>query len=83
MLGKRIALNTFSFCNTKTLISTVEIFGEYETMVMFEDGEELESFTSSTEEEARATHKETVERWNKRLAGDSLNKCLGIPNIIE
>ena len=28
--------------NTKAMISTAEIFGEYEIMVMFEDGTELE-----------------------------------------
>ncbi len=78
MIGKQIVLNKFTFCNTPAIISTVKIFGEYETMVMYNDGEEIESFISSTQEEARQTHKETVKRWNDRMQYGTFNKCLGI-----
>ena len=36
----------------KTIIDACEIFGEFEIMAMYEDGEELESKTVSTEIEA-------------------------------
>ena len=77
----RIALHTFTFCNTPARISTVEIFpGEYETMVMFDDGDEIEVFTTYTFEDARHTHNDAVNRWNDRIYDGSTQKLLGVKN---
>lgn len=77
----RIALHTFSFCNAPAIISTVEIFpNEYETMVMFDDGDELEVFKTTNLEDARRVHGEAVNRWNDRLYEGSTAKLLGAKN---
>lgn len=78
---ERIALHTTYYLNTLVYISTVKMYGKYETMVMFEDGDELESFTSSTLEEARKTHNDTVNRWNDKIYEGSTAKLLGAPNL--
>ena len=41
---ERIALHTFYIYNEPAMISTVNMFGTYETMVMMDDGDELESY---------------------------------------
>ena len=77
----RIGLHTFIFCNTRARISTVELWkGHFETMVMFDDGDEIEVFETSTIEEARKTHNEAVHRWNDRIYEGSTAKLLGAVN---
>ena len=57
------------------MISTAEIFGEYETMVMFEDGTELECYTSDTLEEALKIHDELVTKYNNDIYEGSTITC--------
>lgn len=77
----RIALHTFVFCNTPTRISTVQIGKDlYETMVMFDDGDEMEVHRTTTREDARRTHNEVMHRWNDRIYEGSTAKLLGAPN---
>ena len=77
----RIALHTFVFCNAPARISTVEIFaGLFETMVMFDDGDELEVHRTTTLEDARRIHNEVMHRWNDRIYEGSTAKLLGAPN---
>ena len=79
---QRIALHTFYFCNAPARVSTVQL-GEnlFETMVMFDDGEEIEVFRTSSLGEARAKHNETMLRWNDRLYEGSTAKLLGVANV--
>lgn len=76
----RIALHTFVWLDTNSMISTVEFCGKYETMVMFDDGDEIECYRSDTLEEARAKHNELVHKWNDRLYEGSIAKVLGAMN---
>lgn len=77
----RIALHTFVFCNTPAMISTVQLDKTtFETMVMFDDGDEIESFRTGTVEEARKTHNEVMHRWNDKLYEGSTAKLLGAVN---
>lgn len=76
----RIALHTFTYCNDKAIISTVEIFGEYETMVMFEDGTEIESFYADSLEEAKANHNNAVKSYNDKAYNGGISKLLGAKN---
>lgn len=78
---KRIAKHTFRIHNTMAMVSTVQIYGEYETMVMYEDGEELESYINQTYEEATACHNRLVNKYNDRLYESSLKKYFGVPNL--
>ena len=80
-MTERIALHTMVIYNTKAMISTVKIFGEYETMVMFEDGDEIESRTSATFEEARKAHNELVRKYNDKIYEGSTAKLLGAVNL--
>ena len=78
----RIALHTFTFCNAPARISTVQLYADlFETMVMFDDGEEIEVFETSTLEAARKTHNEVMHRWNDRLYEGSTAKLLGAANF--
>ena len=76
-----IGLHTFVFCNSHARISTVQMGRDlYETMVMFDDGDELEVRRTSTIEDARRTHNEVMHRWNDRVYEGSTAKLLGAPN---
>ena len=76
-----IALHTFIFCNSPGRISTVQIGKNlYETMVMFDDGDELEVHRTATIEDARRTHNEVMHRLNDRIYEGSTAKLLGAPN---
>lgn len=78
----RIALHTFTFCNHPARISTVQLYADlFETMVMFDDGDEIEVFETSTIEDARKTHNEVMHRWNDRLYDGSTAKLLGVANL--
>ena len=78
----RIGLHTFVIYNTPAIISTVEISpNEFETMVMFEDGDELECIRTYTLADARKTHNEVTNRWNDRVFKGSTAKLLGMPNL--
>lgn len=76
----KIGRHTATFCNETIIISTVELFGEYETMVLFEDGEELECVRSSTLEEAKKNHNLIVNKWNDKIWEGSTARLLGVPN---
>lgn len=72
----------FCYCNRKTIISTIDLFGEYyETMVMFEDGEELDCLRTSDLEEAKNNHKEMVRKWTDKAFEGSTAELLGVANI--
>lgn len=57
----------------KIIIDAVEVFGEFEVMAMYESGEEIESWTAATEEEALDTFNrlfsEYAEPMQKALYG--------------
>lgn len=77
----RIALHTFTFCNAPARISTVELYtNHFETMVMFDDGDEIEVFETHNLEDARRTHNEVMHRWNDRIYEGSTAKLLGAAN---
>lgn len=76
----RIALHTFTYCNTPAIISTVEIFGEYETMVMYKDGKEIESFYADSLENAKVNHNKAVKYYNDKVYNGGISKLLGVKN---
>ncbi len=82
---ERIALHTFYIYGEPAMISTVNMFGTYETIVMMEDGDELEMYRTKDIEEAKATHKKLVNKYNDRLYEGSIRgqllKAIGEPNI--
>ena len=45
----------------KIILSTVEMFGEFQTMALYENGEELDSLTTDTEEKAIAFYNKLFE----------------------
>ena len=60
-------------------ISTVVVYGKYETMVLYEsDGEEIESYLSNNLQDALKIHKELDYKYEEELYENSLDKCLGI-----
>lgn len=78
----RIGLHTFWFCNAKAMISTVQLEENlFETMVMFDDGDELECIRTHTLADAKKTHNEVMNRWNDRIYEGSTAKLLGAPNL--
>lgn len=78
----RIGLHQAIYLNTLTLISTVQLSENYyETMVVFEDGEEIESFISYTLEDAKKRHNEVMNRWNDKIYEGSTAKLIGVPNL--
>ena len=82
---ERIALHTFYIYNEPAMINTVNMFGTYETMVMMDDGDELESYRTKSLEEARATHNRLVHEYNDRLYDGTIRgrllKAIGEPNV--
>ena len=79
---ERIALHTMYYYQEKAVISTVKIYGYYETMVMYErDGEEIESIRTYSLEDAKATHNRLVNEYNDRIYDGSINKLLGAVNF--
>lgn len=78
---KRIALHKMNIFKANAIISTVQIAeNEFETMIMFDDGEEIECFTTQTLEQAKEKHNETVSKWNDKIYDGSINKDLGFEN---
>ena len=77
----RIALHKMVYFNTRAMISTVEAFGEYETMVMFEDGDEIEVIRTHSLEEARKNHNRLVHKYNDEIFEGSIAKLLGAANV--
>ena len=78
---ERIALHTMYYYQEKAVISTVKIYGYYETMVMWvKDGEEIESVRTYSLEEAKKTHNELVNKYNDMIYEGSINKLLGAVN---
>ena len=78
---ERIAMHTMYYYQEKAVISTVKIYGYYETMVMYErDGEEIESVRTYSLEDAKATHNRLVNEYNDRIYEGSINKLLGAVN---
>ena len=77
----RIALHTMFIYNNKAMISTVKIGNIYETMVMFDDGDELESFRTDSLDEAKSTHNKLMHKYNDMIYEGSLQKHLGVANL--
>ena len=78
----RIGLHIFVIHNIPAIISTVEIFpGEFETMVMYEDGDELECIRTNSRKAACKAHNEAVQCWNDRVYEGSTAKLLGAANL--
>lgn len=77
-----IGLHTFVYLNTTAMISTVQLEENlFETMVMFDDGDELECIRTRTLADAKKTHNEVMHRWNDRIYEGSTAKMLGAPNL--
>lgn len=77
-----IGRHTMIAFNHPAIISTIQLGDNlYETMVMFDDGEELECIRTRTLADAKRTHNEVMNRWNDHLYEGSVAKCLGFPNI--
>jgi hypothetical protein len=78
----RIGLHRFFIHGMKAHISTVQLGADlFETMVLYEDGDELECIRTHTLEDARRTHNEVMRRYNDRLYECSVQKLLGMPNL--
>lgn len=77
---ERIALHRMFLYNHEAIISTVRIGGFYETMVMFDDGDELECIRSGSLEAARATHNSLVHAYNDKIYEGSTARLLGVRN---
>ena len=80
---ERIALHTMHYLQHPARVSTVKLCdGLYETIVMWDDGEEIEPpERTATMEEARELHDATMRRWNDRLYDGSIDKLLGVANL--
>lgn len=80
---ERVGLHTMTYLREPARVSTVKLAdGVYETIVMWDDGEEIESpVRTATLEDARALHNETMRRWNDRLYEGSIDKLLGFANL--
>lgn len=79
---KKIALHTTVYCNTTTIISTVQLTSDiFETMVLFEDGTELECIRTNTLEDAKKTHNRVMNEWNDKVYNGGIAKLLGVPNV--
>jgi hypothetical protein len=82
---ERIALHTFNIYNMPAMISTVNMYGTYETIVMLDDGDELELYRTKDLNEAKATHNRLVNKYNDRLYKGSIRgrllQAIGEPNI--
>jgi len=77
----RIGLHTFTIYNTPARVSTVKLTDtEYESMVMYDDGEEIESVTTYSLEKAKATHNRLVNKYNDLVYEGSIDKLLGADN---
>ena len=75
---ERIALHKFPYLQDPAIISTVKLGGFYETMVMWEDGEEIEPPVRTRDEaEACVLHLELVEKWREKLFEGSIAKLVG------
>lgn len=78
---KRIGLHTCRINNAPARISTIQLCAdEFETMVMFDYGEEIECFRTTNIEDARKMHNKVMRRWNDRLYEASIAKVLGFEN---
>lgn len=79
---KTIGKHTMHAFNRPAIISTVQLSAdEFETMVMFDDGDELECIRTATLADAKRTHNEVMRRWNDRLYEGSVAKAIGFANI--
>lgn len=80
---ERIGLHTMRYLQEPARVSTVKLDdGVYETIVMWDDGEEIEPpARTETLDEARALHNETMRRWNDKLYDGSIDKLLGFGNV--
>lgn len=78
---KRIALHKMNIFKANAIISTVQLSeSEFETMVMFDYGEEIECFTTHTLNDAKTKHNTTVNKWNDKIYNGSIEKNLGFEN---
>lgn len=81
MTFKKIGLHTFTIYNSPAMISTVQLDeDEFETMVMYSDGVELESVTTSTLADAKKAHNNFVVKYNDMIYHGGIAKLLGAEN---
>ena len=81
MLIKPIARAEGTYLNEKLIIDTTYLFQSYyETMVMFEDGEEIDSHRFDDFGDAITKHMELVKFWNDKIYNGSTAKLLGVEN---
>lgn len=76
---RRVALHEMEYLAEPAIISTVELReGLFETIVMWEDGEEIEPPVRTRDEaEAILVHLDAVERWRGKLFEGSIAKLVG------
>ena len=76
---EKIARHVLHAFNSLVIISTVKLAEDlFETIVMFDDGEELDCVHAHTREAACRLHESTVLRWMSTIYDGSIDKCLGI-----
>lgn len=76
---RKVMRHEMEYLAEPAVISTVELCeGLFETMVMWEDGEEIEPPARTRDEaEAVVLHLELVEKWRERLFEGSIAKLVG------
>lgn len=76
---ERIALHRMEYLGEPARVSTVRLgAGVYETLVMWDDGEEIEPPARTRDEwEALSLHMDAVERWRTRLFQGSIMQLAG------
>ena len=78
----RIALHTFIYNNYPARVSTVQLGDDlYETIVMYDDGVEIEVLHTSTLENAKATHNCLMNKYNDLCYRGSIAELLGVANL--
>lgn len=80
---EQLMKHEFIMNNARTIISTVDMGGDkYETMVLRDDGTELESYINYNKCEALSTHEKLVIKYQDFIYNNSIEKLLGIPKKI-
>ena len=78
---KRIALHKMFIYNHNAVISTVQLGNTFETMVMFDDGDELDCIRTESLDEAKTVHNKLVHKYNDMIYDGSIQKHLGVANV--
>lgn len=81
---EKIARHVLHAFNSQVIISTVKLAeGLFETIVMFDDGEELDCVHAHTREDACTLHENAVLHWTSIIYDGSIDKCIGIGSPME